>query len=215
MQLKRGNLTFDPPERVANERVASLRARGAAVVIALVDVGKLPATRAFLRGVHGVDFAIAAGTGTRLDPPEQVGDTVLLAAMPLGREMGWVDLEVGAPGEPFADRRSRERLAARLSDHEKQQRDLEAEPVGAEGRQVNHHRAALARIVAEERAALSRRAEPHANTFDAKLIALDPSWADEPFVADLVARLSAATSANHPSRRAQTMSSPVPAPGPK
>jgi 2',3'-cyclic-nucleotide 2'-phosphodiesterase (5'-nucleotidase family) len=211
-RLKAWGATFDEPGLVAQERVARLRARGAEVIIALLDVGKLPAVRAFLREVHGLDFAIAAGTGTRLDPPEQVGDTVLLGAMPLGREVGWVDLEVRVPGRPFVDRRARERLSARLADHERQQQDLAGEAVDPQAR---HRRAALERVLAEERAALARPTEPSPNNFDAKLIALDASWPDEPFVADLLARGSTRGSLPASSHRPDASRAPARTPRPK
>ena len=54
------------------EEVASLRARGATLVVALLQVGGGPDNRRLLEAVPGIDWAVTGGSGLRLEDPERV-----------------------------------------------------------------------------------------------------------------------------------------------
>lgn len=187
--LRRLGLAFTPAAEAATAAAADLRARGADLVLALLAVGRLPATRAFLEATPGIDVAVASGVDTRLDPAETVGPnkTLLVSPLPGGKELGRVDVTLRAPGTRLWDARARERLAALLADHERQanatdEADTDAARV--------HRRAALAAAVVRDRAALAAAGPPPgANTYDESLIALDATWPDAPDVAAALRRL--------------------------
>ncbi|HVU50164.1 MAG TPA: multiheme c-type cytochrome [Polyangia bacterium] len=185
------------PVAAARAEAASLRARGAKLVVALVDVGGLGAARALLARAAGIDWAVVGHGGARLDTPELVegpagGRSRMLAALGRGTHLGRLDLHVvaGDGGGPYADGDARANLAARIVSHDEQARALaQRAPLGPRDEQ---RLVALKKSIGDERREL--QALPPRVTgdwFENRIVALDTSVPDQPGTAALVAAYDA------------------------
>ena len=108
------------PTAAARDAVASLRARGAAVVIALVHVGAAPESRKLLEAVPGIDWAVLGHSGMNLEIPEAAGGAHMLEAMINGKHLGRLDLHVVGDSLKFVDRGERAMVETMLADHRQQ-----------------------------------------------------------------------------------------------
>ena len=184
----------------ARAEVASLRARGARVVVALVHAGGAPDNRKLVASVPGVDWAVLGHSGLNLETPERAatpgGDGArLLEALSLGRNLGRLDLHVVARDGvgSFVDRGARAQLQAILADHRQQVVDYEQRlPTTQSQPTLNDYyakrlvalRAAIAR---ETRELAATPARVTGNWFENRIVPLDTRVADQPGVASLVA----------------------------
>ena len=95
-KLPRPLAQTDPTE-AARAAVASLRARGARVVIGLAHLqGGVAQARQLARTVDGIDLLVVGHDGETLDPPAPEGRTRLVEAHRRGTYLGRVDLDVTA-----------------------------------------------------------------------------------------------------------------------
>ena len=129
------------PAGAARASVASLRARGAKIVIALVHVGGAADSKRFVRDVPGIDWAVLGHSGMNLEQPELVavavgGGARLLEAMNLGKNLGRLDLHVvaGDGRGLFVERAARAQLQTILADHQHQVAEYIASSACARGR---------------------------------------------------------------------------------
>jgi 2',3'-cyclic-nucleotide 2'-phosphodiesterase (5'-nucleotidase family) len=179
------------PVAAARDAVASLRARGAAIVIALVHVGDAPASRRWAEAVPGLDWAVIGHAGLRSETLEKAGSARLLATVPEGKELGRMDLHVVGRAVDFVDRGERAELEAVVADH-RRQLDTRDQPIGdldpASLRDYyESRRKQLEAAIAREQAALARLPTTITGSwFENRLLALDPQTPDDPAVAALI-----------------------------
>src|SRR5262249_32176627 len=81
------------PAHPAREAAAGLRARGAAIVNALVH-GGLPAENRRLVRDMGIDWAVLGHSALNLERPEKLDGVFLLEAQSEGKNIGRLDLHV-------------------------------------------------------------------------------------------------------------------------
>jgi 2',3'-cyclic-nucleotide 2'-phosphodiesterase (5'-nucleotidase family) len=179
------------PVAAARDEVASLRARGAAIVVALLQVGTPAETRALLAAVPGIDWAVAGGTGLRLDTAEPDGGARMLGAMAEGKELGRLDLHVVGGSLAFADRGERAELETVLADHRRQLADYDHRLGTIDPDSVRDYyetrRRQIEQAIARESAALTRLPrEITGSWFENRLIPLDAATPDQNGVAVLV-----------------------------
>jgi hypothetical protein len=189
------------PAAAARAEVASLRARGARIVVALVHVGGTPDSKRLLAAAPGIDWAVLGHSGLNLETPELVeapgGGARELEAMALGRNLGRLDLHVvaGDGAGPYTERGARAQLAAILADHRRQIEEYEqrlATPEGTMRAYYAQRLEELRRAVARETTQL--RAMPPrvtGNWFENRIVPLDTSVPDQPGMAALVGAYNA------------------------
>ena len=187
------------PLEAARAEVASLRARGARVVVALVHVGGTPDTKKLLAATPGIDWAVLGHSGMNLEAPELVaaggGGARMLEAMSLGRNLGRLDLHVvaGDGAGPYVDRGARAQLRTILLDHAHQIADYEQRLPTTQNqptlRDYYVKRVAALReaVVRETRALAATPARVTGNWFDNRIVPLDTLVPDAPGVGALVA----------------------------
>jgi hypothetical protein len=197
------------PAAAARAEVASLRARGARVVVALVHVGGTPDSKRLLAAAPGIDWAVLGHSGLNLETPELVeapgGGARELEAMSLGRNLGRLDLHVvaGDGAGPYADRGARAQLAAILADHRRQIEEYEQRLAPPDGQAPPQGQATM-RAYYEQRLEELRRAVARdttqlrampprvtGNWFENRIVPLDTSVPDQPGMAALVAAYNA------------------------
>ncbi|HEY6475620.1 MAG TPA: hypothetical protein VI456_03510, partial [Polyangia bacterium] len=98
-----GIVVRDPAD-AARETAASLRARGAAIVVALVHTGLPAENRRLVAAIPGIDWAVLGHSALNLERPEKAGTAYLLEAQAEGKDLGRLDLHVVGGGTVFADR---------------------------------------------------------------------------------------------------------------
>lgn len=181
------------PVVAARAAVASLRARGVKIVLALVHVGPMTESRRLLREVPGVDWAVLGHSGRNLELPEPAGGARMVEAMAGGRNLGRVDLHVvaGDGRGPYAERAARAQLESILADHRHQVAEYERLlplPDKPEPREFYEKRLAdLRRAIARETAELAAMPpRVSGNWFDSRVIPLDTALPDQPEMAALV-----------------------------
>jgi 2',3'-cyclic-nucleotide 2'-phosphodiesterase (5'-nucleotidase family) len=185
------------PAAAAREEIASLRARGAQIVIALVHVGGTPDSKKLLAEAPGIDWAVLGHSGMNLEVPEEVIGARMLEAMMMGKNLGRLDLHVienaGAVRFTFADRGARAQLQTILADHRLQIAEYQ-QRLPTTVNQVTLHDYYAKRVVelrrAVERETARLAATPERITgswFDNRIIPLDTAVPDQPGVATLVA----------------------------
>jgi 2',3'-cyclic-nucleotide 2'-phosphodiesterase (5'-nucleotidase family) len=197
-------ITARDPGEAARAEVASLRARGARVVVALVHVGGTPDSKKLLAAVPGVDWAVLGHSGRNLETPELVeapggGGARELEAMSLGRSLGRLDLHVvaGDGAGPYADRGARAQIRAIVLDHGHQIEEYEQRLPTTTGQATlrayyEQRLVELRRAVAREKAELAEMpARVTGNWFENRIIPLGTSVPDQPGMAALVAAYNA------------------------
>jgi 2',3'-cyclic-nucleotide 2'-phosphodiesterase (5'-nucleotidase family) len=185
-----GIVVRDPAD-AAREQAASLRARGAAVVVALVHGGLPAENRRLVQAMTGVDWAVLGHSALNLDRPEKANGAFLLEAMSEGKNVGRLDLHVVGGSTAFADRGARAELAATLADHRRQlegyDRSLSGiDPASLEVYYQQRRQALTAQIALEARALASLPAVLTGSWFENRIIPLDRSIPDDPVVGQLV-----------------------------
>jgi hypothetical protein len=179
------------PTAAARDEVASLRARGASIIVALLDVGTQVETRALLAAVPGIDWAVAGGTGLHLDAAEPHGGARLLAAMAEGKELGRLDLHfVGGERRPV-DRGARAEVETILADHRRQLVDYDRRLGDTDPASLRDYyetrRRQIEEAIARETALLARMPRRITGSwFENRLIPLDAATPDQNGVAVLV-----------------------------
>jgi 2',3'-cyclic-nucleotide 2'-phosphodiesterase (5'-nucleotidase family) len=185
-----GILARDPAD-AAREEVAALRARGAAVVIALVHAGTPAENRRLVAAVPGIDWAVLGHSALNLESPETAGTARLLEAQSEGKNVGRLDLHVVDGTRTFADRGERAELAAVLTDHRRQLGDTDhglgqLDPASLEA-YYQQRRRNLEAAIARESAALARLPTTLTGSwFENRIVPLDASVPDDPAVGKLV-----------------------------
>jgi 2',3'-cyclic-nucleotide 2'-phosphodiesterase (5'-nucleotidase family) len=179
------------PVAAARDEVASLRARGARIVVAMVHVGNADANRKLVSAVSGIDWAVLGHSGMNLELPETVGRARLLEAMMKGRNVGRLDLHVVGDSLAFTDRGERAQIETILADHRGQLTDYdrrlgETDPATMRD-YYEQRRKEIAAAIARETALLqSLPAAITGSWFENRIIPLDAATADQPGVAILV-----------------------------
>jgi hypothetical protein len=179
------------PAEAARDEVRALRARGASVIVALIGVGGPPDTRAWLASIPGIDWAVAGGTGLRLDTPETAGGARMLAAMAEGKELGRLDLHVVGGSLTFADRGERAEVETILADHRRQLVDYDRRLGSVDPASLRDYyetrRHQIELTIARETALLARLPRRITGSwFENRLIPLDAATPDQNGVAVLV-----------------------------
>jgi 2',3'-cyclic-nucleotide 2'-phosphodiesterase (5'-nucleotidase family) len=179
------------PVAAARDEVASLRARGARIVVAMVHVGNADANRKLVSAVPGIDWAVLGHSGMNLELPEKVGGARMLEAMVKGRNVGRLDLHVVGDSLAFTDRGERAQIETVLADHRSQlteydRRMGETDPATMRD-YYDQRRKEIGAAIARETALL--RSLPAAITgswFENRIVPLDAATPDQPGVAILV-----------------------------
>jgi hypothetical protein len=176
------------PTEAARDTAASLRQRGAQLVIALLHLPSVAESRKLLVAVPGIDWAVLGHVGRRYETAQSTapdGRAWYLSAPPEGKELGRVDLHV-VGGLAFVDRWARAELEAILADHRRQLAEYQSGKAGAEldagphGPYQETRRQQLEAAIAREEAALPLL--PRAITqswFENRLIPLDAETPDQ------------------------------------
>jgi 2',3'-cyclic-nucleotide 2'-phosphodiesterase (5'-nucleotidase family) len=185
-----GIVVRDPAD-AAREAAASLRARGAAVVVALVHGGLPAENRRLVRAMSGVDWAVLGHSALNLERPEKADGPFLLEAMAEGKNLGRLDLHVVGGSTVFTDRGERAEVAATLADHRRQldgtDRSLGGiDPASVEAYYQQRRQALIAQIALETRALGALPTVITGSWFDNRIIPLDQSIPDDPAVGALV-----------------------------
>ena len=186
-----GGIEAGDAAAAARDEVTSLRARGAALVVALLQVGGGPDNRRLLEAVPGIDWAVTGGSGLRLESPERAGGAWMLGTMADGKELGRLDLHVIGGSVAFTDRGERAELETILADHRRQLVDYdrrlgETDPASLRD-YYETRRHEIEKAIARESALLARL--PRAITgswFENRLLPLDADTPDQNGVAILV-----------------------------
>jgi|GEM_PF-448155 len=184
------------PETAAREEVASLRARGARMIVALLHLGPLGAANQLLQDVPGIDWAVQGHTGMQLDPPSVVGGSRLLDAMSQGKLAGRLDVHVVGGSYSFKDRGARAQLLTIAADHRKQLSDLARRAAEDRSGQLQdfYRQRRTAIQGALERELEQARALPgriEGSWYEGRIIPLDDDIPDQQGVAQLVAAYDA------------------------
>jgi len=175
------------PVAAANAEAAALRARGARLVVALVNAAAGEA-RSLLAQTRGVDWAVVGGAGRKLDVPELVegSGARALEAFEEGHDLGRLDLHIvaGDGAGAYDDADARPRADAILASHRHQLAELERAPAARRDvTRLAHVRSAIARDEADLRAEPATLA---GNWFRNRIVELDPYVPDQVGVAALV-----------------------------
>lgn len=191
-------LSTTDPVAVGREEVASLRARGAKMIVALVHLGPLGAASAFLEAVPGIDWAVQGHTGMQLQPPSVIGGARLVDAMSMGKLVGRLDIHVVDGAFTFKDRGARAQALAIIADHRQQLADLEKRAAGDKSGQLKdfyqQRRQAIGGALARElEGARQLPARVDGSWYEGRILPLDESWADHRGIALLVAAYNAET----------------------
>ena len=185
------------PAAAARDEVASLRARGAAVVVALVHAGVYAEVQDILRAAPGVDWAVLGHSAMNFETPEPMGTARALEAMSGGRDFGRLDLHLLADQEhglrvhDLIDRGQPAQLQTILDDHQRQIAELRAsaadQPPILQARTAERI-AKLEKAIADDRVQLTAHPpEIRSSWFENRILALDADIADHPGLAMLVA----------------------------
>jgi 2',3'-cyclic-nucleotide 2'-phosphodiesterase (5'-nucleotidase family) len=181
------------PKEAARAAIGTLRAHGAKVVVALLHVGSVAESRAFLREVPGVDWAVLGHSGRNLELPELAGGARMVEAMAGGKNLGRVDLHVvaGDGRGPYAERAARVQLESILADHRHQVAEYERLlplPDKPEPREFYEKRLADLRRAIERETAQLGAMPPRVsgNWFESRVIPMDTALPDDPQMAALV-----------------------------
>ena len=179
------------PVAAARDAVASLRARGAQLIVALVHAGDGSANRKLVAAVPGIDWAVLGHSGLNLELAEKAGSARLLEAMSKGKHVGRLDLHVVGGGLAFTDRGERAEIETILADHRRQLTEYdkrlgETDPAAMRDYYEQRHKEIEAAI-ARESALLARLpATISGSWFENRIIPLDAGTPDQQGVAVLV-----------------------------
>jgi 2',3'-cyclic-nucleotide 2'-phosphodiesterase (5'-nucleotidase family) len=195
-EWKRWPVHLTDPVTAGREEVASLRARGARMIVALLHLGMADAANKFLQEVPGIDWAVQGHTGMQLQPPSVVGHARLLDAMTMGKLVGRLDVHVVGGSTSWKDRGERAQLLTIIADHRQQLVDLARRAAEDKSNQLHdfyrQRREAIEKALATE--TTSAQALPAAiegSWYEGTIIPLDESIPDQQATAQLVAAYNA------------------------
>jgi Cytochrome c554 and c-prime len=179
------------PAAVAREEIASLRRRGASIIVALVHLGSTDGVRQLLEAAPGIDWAVQGHTQMQLETVDKVGSARRLEAFSLGKLVGRVDIHVIGGSFELSDRGDRAQVATILDDHRRQLTDLdrrssEAQTDGLRAYYRMRREGLLAAMKRETVLLQHIPAMIRGSWFENRLIPLDESIPDHPGVAFLV-----------------------------
>ena len=179
------------PVDAAREAVQSLRARGAALVVALVHLGLPAQNRRLVAAVDGIDWAVLGHSALNLETPEKAGSARLLEAMSEGKSLGRLDLHIVNGGLSFSDRGERAELEAIVADHQRQLGAYNPALLGLDPASLESYyrqrREELQAAIGREKALLARMPRTITTSwFDNRILLLDPGVPDDRGAADLV-----------------------------
>jgi 2',3'-cyclic-nucleotide 2'-phosphodiesterase (5'-nucleotidase family) len=189
--LKAAGVDARDPAATARDEVASLRARGAKLIVALVHAGDASANRKLVAAMPGVDWAVLGHSGMNLELPETAGAARMLEAMSKGKNVGRLDLHVVGDSLAFTDRGERAEIETILADHRRQLTEYdhrlgETDPATMRDYYEQRRKEIEAAIV-RETALLERLPATIAGSwFENRIIPLDATTPDQQGVAVLV-----------------------------
>lgn len=175
-----GIVVRDPAD-AAREAAASLRARGAAIVVALVHGGLPAENRRLVHAMSGIDWAVLGHSALNLERPERADGPLLLEAMSEGKNVGRLDLHIVGGSTTFADRGERAEVAATLADHQRQMEGYDRslagiDPASLEAYYQQRRQALTAESPSKRgRWRRSRRSSPGAGSKTASSPSIEPS----------------------------------------
>jgi len=179
------------PAAAARTEVASLRARGAKIIVALVHVGDADANRKLVSAAPGIDWAVLGHSAMNLELPEKVGRTYMLEAMAGGKHVGRLDLHIVGDRLGFTDRGERAEIETILADHRRQLTEYdkrlgETDPATMRD-YYEQRRKEIEAAIARETALLEKLPATIAGSwFENRLVPLDAATPDQQGVANLV-----------------------------
>jgi hypothetical protein len=196
-------LRVDDPVATARTEVASLRQRGARVVVALVHLGSNAAVRRLLESAPGIDFVVTGHTQMQTETVDVVGGARRVEAFALGNLAGRLDIHVVEPaaragaaaptGGPlvFVDRGDRAELVTIIADHRRQLVELDRRAAEDHTTQLqayyrSRHEGLTAALVHEQDLLAKVPRAITGSWFENRLIPLDASIPEQPGVKQLV-----------------------------
>jgi hypothetical protein len=179
------------PAAVAREEIASLRRRGASMIVALVHLGSTERVRQLLEAAPGIDWAVQGHTQMQLETVDKVGSARRLEAFSLGKLVGRVDIHIVDGSFELGDRGDRAQVSTILEDHRRQLADLDrrASEDQTDGLRAYYHmrHEGLQAVMKRETAVLEGIPTVlRGSWFENRLLPLDDSIPDQPGVAFLV-----------------------------
>jgi hypothetical protein len=189
---ERWGVTATDPTEAARAEIASLKKRGARMIVALLHLGPANAARELLKAAPGITWAVQGHAGMQFETPETIGGARLLEAMSLGKLVGRLDIHVvGGQTASFSDRGERAQMLTILADHRRQLVDLEKRADEDTTDQLREfyklRREGLTKAVARDIELSQRLPLVIAGSwFENRIIPLDESIADHPGTALLV-----------------------------
>ena len=124
-EWQRWRIHATDPTAAARDEVASLKARGAKMIVALLHLGPAGAAEKLLTDVPGITWAVQGHAGAQLETPITVGGARLVEAMALGKLSGRLDIHVVDGTASFSDRGERAQVLTIIADHRRQLADIE------------------------------------------------------------------------------------------
>ncbi len=116
-----GGVIVTDATEAAGAAVASLRQRGAQLVVGLFHLaGGADEARQIVAKVGAIDFVVLGHGGTGLQSPAVAGQTRIVEAYEMGKNLGRLDLHVINGGLAFVDRGRRAQLQVTLDNHRHQ-----------------------------------------------------------------------------------------------
>lgn len=193
---RRWRISATDPTATAREEVASLTARGARVIVALLHLGPAGAAEKLLLQVPGISFAVQGHSDQQLESPPTFGGARLVEAMSTGRLAGRLDLHVVGGATIFADKGERAQVLTIIADHRRQLADLEKRAAADKTEQLRDYyklrrEGISAAIIRETELARRLPGVVRGSWYENQIIPLDESIPDHPEVAVLVAAYNA------------------------
>ncbi len=180
------------PTTAAREEIASLKARGARMIVALLHLGPAGAARKLLEDAPGITWAVQGHAGRQLETPETVSGARLVEAMTMGKQAGRLDIHVVDGTTSFSDRGERAQVIGIVEDHRRQLVDLEHRANQDKTNQLRDYyklrRDGLTASIVKELDLIRRLpTSVKGSWYENRIIALDDSIPDHPGIALLVA----------------------------
>lgn len=184
------------PTAAARAAVASLKARGADMIVALLHLGPAGAAAKLLEQVPGISWAVQGHSARQTEVPDSVGGAQLVEAMAEGKLAGRLDIHVVDGAGPFAHRGERALLLSILNDHKRQLADIERRSLEDKTDQLRDYyrlrRDGISAAIAREGELIRKLPSAlRGSWFENRIIPLDESIADQREVAQLVAAYDA------------------------
>jgi 2',3'-cyclic-nucleotide 2'-phosphodiesterase (5'-nucleotidase family) len=184
------------PTTTARSEVASLKARGAQMIVALLHLGARGSASQLLQDVPGVTWAVQGHSDQQLETPETFAGARLVEAMSLGKLAGRLDIHVVDGSMTFSDKGERAQVMAIVADHQRQLAALERRAADDKTDQLRDYyklrrQGITAAIARDTELARKLPAVIRVSWYENQIIPLDESVPDHPGVAQLVALYNA------------------------